>query len=342
MPASVFYSYRTTPNVWSPYITVSGNISGVNPKLTAETDGTCHVVFEKRSGNILTGDIYYTGNASGNWQVQFLQSGEKYQPSIVVDQYGNCSTVYYQYNAAANDADVYYYGYVGEIVPPQMTVLLDPVGGPIQIPAGGGPFTFNLSIHNDENAAVNFDFWLEAQLPTGAIYSPIALRTNLSIAGGGTIIRNGLTQNVPGSAPAGEYIYIAKTGDFPSVVYAQDSFPFVKLGMDAAAGGNWELYGIDNEPANIATPGDYVLLIAYPNPFNAETTISVTLPASGEISMKVYDIAGREIQDLGFGIWDLGTHSVVWEAEGCGSGVYFIRLTMEGGQSSVRKVVFMK
>lgn len=81
----------------------------------------------------------------------------------------------------------------------------------------------------------------------------------------------------------------------------------------------------------------------FPNPFNnSTTTITFTLPQAVEISLKAYDIMGREVQALVTGHWSLGTHQVVWDAKGIASGVYFIRLTSGGGQSAVDKIVLMK
>jgi|GEM_PF-363734 len=79
-----------------------------------------------------------------------------------------------------------------------------------------------------------------------------------------------------------------------------------------------------------------------PNPFNQRLALEFTLPEAGEIKLAVYDVLGREVEALGAGSWGLGKHTVMWDAGEAGSGVYFVRLSVDGGQSSVRKVVLMK
>ena len=92
----------------------------------------------------------------------------------------------------------------------------------------------------------------------------------------------------------------------------------------------------------VQTPRQFALHPVYPNPFNATAVINFDLPAAGDIKLAVYDNNGREVHALGTGHWASGTHSVVWDASGQASGVYFVRLTVDGGQSAVRKVVLMK
>ena len=88
-------------------------------------------------------------------------------------------------------------------------------------------------------------------------------------------------------------------------------------------------------------------LSAYPNPFNAATTLSFYLASSGEVSLKVYDITGREAASLVTGHWSPGKHEAVWNAEGMASGVYLVRLNMVSTtesrhHSETRKVVLVK
>jgi hypothetical protein len=79
-----------------------------------------------------------------------------------------------------------------------------------------------------------------------------------------------------------------------------------------------------------------------PNPFNSALVIRFEMLDANPIDLKIYDIAGREIWRLESRNLHLGTNEVVWDAEGMPSGIYFVRLSVVGIQSSVRKVVLVK
>ncbi|MCX6134385.1 MAG: T9SS type A sorting domain-containing protein [Ignavibacteriales bacterium] len=64
----------------------------------------------------------------------------------------------------------------------------------------------------------------------------------------------------------------------------------------------------------------------YPNPFNPETAISFQLLAHSFVTIKVYDLLGREVSTLVDGIRMPGSHAVRWDASGFPSGIYFCRL----------------
>ncbi|MFC2150872.1 T9SS type A sorting domain-containing protein, partial [Calditrichota bacterium] len=68
-----------------------------------------------------------------------------------------------------------------------------------------------------------------------------------------------------------------------------------------------------------------------PNPFNAFTTISYSLPTPGVVSLTIFDIQGRELQRIAGGFKSAGSYSVVWNAGGMPSGVYYGRL--EAGEA---------
>jgi len=85
----------------------------------------------------------------------------------------------------------------------------------------------------------------------------------------------------------------------------------------------------------------------YPNPFNPSTSISYQIPVISRITLKVYDILGRELATVASGIETLGQHQVTWNADRYASGVYFYRLEvtpLEGGKSFVatKKLVLLK
>ena len=88
----------------------------------------------------------------------------------------------------------------------------------------------------------------------------------------------------------------------------------------------------------------FALLPNYPNPFNTSTTIPFTLdpPYGGPVKVVVYNQLGQVVWDFGFRIWDSGENKVVWDAEGCASGVYLVRLTADGGRSTAKPVILLK
>ena len=73
-------------------------------------------------------------------------------------------------------------------------------------------------------------------------------------------------------------------------------------------------------------PLDYSLYDPYPNPFNAQTTIQITLPIKDIMIVKVYDVNGSELKTLVHSIFDSGTHTIKWNAGDLPSGIYFIRM----------------
>jgi len=88
-------------------------------------------------------------------------------------------------------------------------------------------------------------------------------------------------------------------------------------------------------------PDQFQLNDAYPNPFNPVTNISYSLPIASEISIKIFDIQGREVSILYNNIQESGTHKLVWDASNFSSGIYFVRMS-GGSYSGMKKLMLIK
>ena len=92
---------------------------------------------------------------------------------------------------------------------------------------------------------------------------------------------------------------------------------------------------------NSDMPASYSLGKAYPNPFNPTTTIDYSIGQNGQVSMVVYDLSGRVVDTLVDGYKNEGNYKVTWAANAHSSGVYFVRLSVNGYTES-HKLMLIK
>jgi len=94
----------------------------------------------------------------------------------------------------------------------------------------------------------------------------------------------------------------------------------------------------DDEPSQ---PTEFILFQNYPNPFNPTTRIEYSLPKTSHVSLKVFDVMGREVATLVDEVQNAGFKTVEFDAAGLSSGVYFYRLTA-GGFVEIRKLMLIR
>ncbi|MBK9331423.1 MAG: T9SS type A sorting domain-containing protein [Ignavibacteria bacterium] len=104
--------------------------------------------------------------------------------------------------------------------------------------------------------------------------------------------------------------------------------------------GNFEYYELSEE-VSIGIPDKYDLSQNYPNPFNPVTTINYDLPTDGIVTIKVFDLLGREIKTLVNEMKNAGYYKLTFNASDLSSGAYFYRMTSEDFVS-VKKFVVLK
>ena len=92
---------------------------------------------------------------------------------------------------------------------------------------------------------------------------------------------------------------------------------------------------------NSEIPDKFELLQNYPNPFNPSTYIEYRLPRQSYVTLKVYDVLGREVATLVDEVQGAGTYRVKFENSQISSGVYFYVLRA-GGFVDVKKMMLLK
>ena len=91
-----------------------------------------------------------------------------------------------------------------------------------------------------------------------------------------------------------------------------------------------------------ANAEEFTLFQNYPNPFNPSTRISYSLPNSGYVSLKVYDILGREIETIVNEFQKAGTYAAHFDASNLASGIYFYELQVGNEFVETKKMLLMR
>jgi subtilisin-like proprotein convertase family protein len=126
-------------------------------------------------------------------------------------------------------------------------------------------------------------------------------------------------------------------------------------GIDTGTLNSWGLNDVSGYDCETATtdvalatgaPAVFELAAAEPNPFDSSTSIRFAVPGDGaRVSLRIYDVAGRQVRTLTDGFVPAGRHTALWDGRSdagarVGSGIYFYRLEGEGFRST-RKVIHL-
>lgn len=90
-----------------------------------------------------------------------------------------------------------------------------------------------------------------------------------------------------------------------------------------------------------ALPSQPILYQNYPNPFNPATTIRFLLPQRSDVTIRVFDLLGREMAVLADGMVEAGLHETSWNASTAPSGIYLYRLDSQG-MTQTRRMLLTK
>jgi len=123
----------------------------------------------------------------------------------------------------------------------------------------------------------------------------------------------------------------------------------VGLGRNASAGNRLEAFLLDTQDPNavdqhgeIHSPATFRLYQNYPNPFNPTTSIQYAIGSRHFVSLKVYDILGKEIATLVNEEKLAGEYKAVWDASTLSSGIYLYQLRVGANFMQTKKMILMR
>ncbi|MCX6165293.1 MAG: T9SS type A sorting domain-containing protein, partial [Ignavibacteriae bacterium] len=117
-----------------------------------------------------------------------------------------------------------------------------------------------------------------------------------------------------------------------------------KIRIGTHGRGTWEILGIITGLSNnnYEVPNNYTLFQNYPNPFNPNTKIEFKIKEKGLVTLKVYNILGKEISTLVNKNLSAGTYDLTFYGENYSSGLYFYSLFVDGNKIDSKKMLLIK
>ena len=132
--------------------------------------------------------------------------------------------------------------------------------------------------------------------------------------------------------------------DSGTAAFTYNGHTYLNMSSDEYTGSAPDMgaYESANEDIGEAdAPQAQVSIVVYPNPFNPETTVSFSLPIGSQATVDIYDIRGQRVERICDRRFSAGEHSLVWNADRFGSGVYLVRMNADG-HSVTKRVTLLK
>ncbi len=199
------------------------------------------------------------------------------------------------------------------------------------LPTGNWDTTGMVMVYSGTTTSLNTPGWQEIQLTTPITYDPAQ---NLMI---GTC-RD--FQQYVSTYP--RYAYSTTTDNKSRRGQSDTQYPVSLTQSVNRANIQFELSlmtGISNEFASV--PETYSLSQNYPNPFNPTTKINFSIPKQGFVTLKVYDVLGKEVKTLVNEQKPIGNYNIEFNGSNLASGVYFYRLEA-GDFKEIKRMILIK
>ena len=244
-------------------------------------------------------------------------------PSIVINPSGNSVAVWADARTGAD----------GEIFGQLLNANGQAVGGNFQISAGHGEIMDRpeVAMLDDGNFMVVWSDSMQGVSGTAAFRARgRQFSTNATPLSDVFILPNqDIASGVSNIATDGSSYYLTWRDDRRNETY---------LNMFAKKMGSFVTFVATPDPI---LPSRFELYNAYPNPFNPSTTIQFALPKRAKVTIKVYDILGRQVATLVDDTYQAGVHQVSLDARDLASGLYIYRIR-SGDFTASRTLILLK
>ncbi|GEM_PF-793678 len=314
--------------------------------VTEADDGGFILTGEAGTGGWGSYDLFLIKtNSVGNLLWAWFLGGneDEHGACIIPTNDGNYAVVGESNSYGDADGDLYLLKFSQESIEEAVSIDMAPNNPPVVVPPGGS-FTYTGYLTNNTEQIRGVDIWIMLDVPGIGLYGPIMQMNNISLDPYQNL-SGAVTQDIPIYAPAGTYKYIAYCGDYNNFIYDSTWFEFTVTNSTQGNSDSWELacWNLNNEidnPIAQQLPQSNNLR-NYPNPFNAQTSISFDVPTADNISLEIYNIMGQKVATLVNGNIEAGTHTVVWNAGDYSSGIYFYKLTA-GNKVFTKRMTLLK
>ena len=135
-------------------------------------------------------------------------------------------------------------------------------------------------------------------------------------------------------------------GDTASMYLPQDGLYFDVTFLSYSGGGTGGGFSYSRTSVALGvdepkTPTVFTVSENFPNPFNPTTTFEYDLPKASDVTLRIYDITGREVNQIQFFQKPAGKHRFVINGSDLGSGMYFLHFS-SGFFQSIKKMILLK
>jgi len=297
-------------------------------------------VYSAVEGDVINYKFAYTSAAGTNWE-----NGDNYTHTVTAEDITNAYTLVptRTYNNLTTKTIVNQESVIRFVVDMNGAVdgngaTMEPVGNvviagansPLAWPDGGWPdadadkviFMVDDGTNGDEVSGDN-QWTAEVTFP---IYSPLDIEYKYGANWG--LASNGGANDNEGGVGTNHHATL-----FPSFWYGDAADKF----------GTFETKDVVNGVEQVGSdiPNTYALEQSYPNPFNPTTMINFSVPESGLVTMKVFNILGQEVAELVNDVKAAGSYEVSFDASNLTTGMYIYKI-QSGNFSSTKKMLLIK